>query len=666
MFILRHKGTEWRTAREGRQQRGEGGEVVKKTKRKKDDIRLTYLVPKQSRNHHVSAEFQMTWHFLDFRLKRLLIPRALPALLICGWHANRAIMSYQAVVAATMATRTLEFDWQLPRKKVFPDVAKASLHLKREVYAGPQKGEGTLKADAVLWTGFQKSKAIEKSNAQRRHHLKNHPGWWNSHLLQISFTRSFNGGEGFPVGPAGYLTQYYAGTWNVSTDTIAGSLGDDQDPATHDGMFVFKRMPPENMCFVPAPVELESGKARALWGFAIAAVIQGVRRDRWAWSFFKERRDNRRRFIELYIRSGSGTHQFGQWLTDLEEQDLARVRKSLTTQDSRFYHFLAEQRIRTITDHGRCAHHLPRVPDERDLEHACELSDLVRARTSTYKHKQAKCGKRDEVDFCELPGCITSRVSRDDMQKPHLPHHDLMKVRRVVHIREFGKIFRNAKEALKGARELFKSSADRATAVKPADDSQSELGTDEERHAPMSANRLSRIPALAVSIPKTLAESSSPASGHPMSAVSPLKQLPDSVASGPRCRGCSKPVSQPCWYCVQCVEPSFICWECDAKGKEFKDHNILSHDLVRVQELVVEKDLISIEERLTELDVRFGQLEAAVDGRMVTINDQFGRLEGRTVLEETMNAQFGRLEAVVEGRMVAMEKLLEQLLTRIS
>ncbi|KAJ7115485.1 hypothetical protein C8R44DRAFT_984151 [Mycena epipterygia] len=435
-----------------------------------------------------------------------------------------------------------------------------------------------------------------------------------SGTVAISFTRSF---------PAHFrfATQYYAGVWNASTDTIAGSVGDYQDPATHDGAFVFKCMPPENMCFVPAPVELQTSKARALWGFAIAAVMQNVRRDRCTWSFFKARRDNRRRFIELYIRSsGSGSTQFGPPLTNLEETDFARVKKSLTIQDSRFYHSLAEQRIRAMTDH-------------------CAYCDSCRVRIGGARLICLGCqskmkGTWSTVDFCELPDCITKCVNVDDLQKPHLPHHDLMKVRQVVHTREFGKIYRNAKEALQRARTLFKPSVDEATAVKPAGDSQKEVGTeDEEGQAPMSAKRLSRIPTLAVSIPQTLAESSDPAPGHPMSAVASSTQLPDSVASGPRCCGCSKPVTQPCWYCVHCVEPSFICWECDAKGElavKFGEHNFLSHALVRVQELVVEKDF-SIEERLTELDARFGRLEAAV-----------------------------------EGRMVAMEKLLEQLLTRIS
>ncbi|KAJ7084934.1 hypothetical protein C8R44DRAFT_894044 [Mycena epipterygia] len=499
-----------------------------------------------------------------------------------------ALKALQAVEGVLGVQWNAHSYWQ--QDSLWPSAGMFSITLKPSSAEGDvQRFAGSSRAN---WADFKIAGECHASN--------------ESGKVRISFTLSFR------LHSARFPTQYYVGVWDASADTITGTVGFDQDPATHDGVFVFKRMPPENMCFVPAPVELKIGKARAMWGFAIAAVIQGVRRAQWTWSFFKERRDNRRRFIELYIRSGSGTKQFGQSLTDLEAQDLARVKKSLTTQDSRFYHSLAEQRIRAMTDHGAyCDSCRARIGGARITCLVCQMK-----------------GTWNTVNFCELPGCITSRVNRDDMQKAHLPHHDLMKVRRVVHICEFGKIYRNAKEALQHARTFFKSSAEGAAVVKRADDSESEVDTeDEDGHAPMSPKRLSRIPTLAVSIPQTPIAPRGPASGQPMSAVSPSTQLPNSVACGPRCCGCSKPVTQPCWYCVQCAGPSFICWECDAKGEvRFGEHNFLSHDLVRVQELVVEKQL-SIEERLTELDDRFERLE---------------------------------------GQMATMEKLLEQLLTRVS
>jgi hypothetical protein len=142
--------------------------------------------------------------------------------------------------------------------------------------------------------------------------------------VTISFKRSF---------PARYAPQYYTGTWDAATETLSGKFSYEEEPEDPEqmsyGAFVFRRVAPEYMCFVPAPVELEANKPRALWAFAIDSVRFDVRRKGWSWSYFKERRDNRKRFIELYIRST----KFGPPMSDEEWEDLSRVKKTLTTSD---------------------------------------------------------------------------------------------------------------------------------------------------------------------------------------------------------------------------------------------------------------------------------------------------------------------------------------------
>jgi hypothetical protein len=82
---------------------------------------------------------------------------------------------------------------------------------------------------------------------------------------------------------------------------------------------------------------------------------------------------------------------------------------------------------------------------------------------------------------------------------------------------------------------------------------------------------------------------------------------------------------------VQCAGASFICWECDERGEiSFGTHDFHTHDLVRVQEFVEEKDL-SVEEQLTELE--------------------------KNILE--------RVEATVDARIAKVEQLLEQLLNKL-
>jgi hypothetical protein len=231
---------------------------------------------------------------------------------------------------------------------------------------------------------------------------------------------------------------------------------------------------------------------------------------------------------------------------------------------------------------------------------------------------------------------------RDDMQKAHLPHHDLMKVRRVVHTRQFGQTYRDAKEALKYAQTFFKSDGAEAESESSSESSSEADTDDEDGHAPLDSKRLSRIPPLGISIPQKRA-SQALGSAHPMSAVSTTQThlTQDAAPRGPPCGGCSKPVSQPCWYCVQCAEATFICWDCDAKDNvSFGEHDLNSHDLVRVCEQPEEKDL-SVEERLMEIEERFSNHEKKMDERL------------------------GRLEAAVDGRLVNVETLLQQLLARL-
>ncbi|KAJ7785322.1 hypothetical protein DFH07DRAFT_976101 [Mycena maculata] len=434
--------------------------------------------------------------------------------------------------------------------------------------------------------------------------------------VSMSFKRTDLGVVTYPTN----AHQYYTGKWDATKNTLTGTFGSQENPATHYSVFVFKRTVPEYMCFTPAPVELETNKARALWGFAIAAVRYGVRRDRWSWSFFKERRDHRLRYLELYIRSDAASTRFGQALTDEEEVEFGRLQATFTTATNRFYHSLGEQQIRATIDHNvMCDTCNSLIGGARITCLVCKIH-----------------GSFNTVDFCETPVCITTPVARNDLEKVHMPHHGMMKLRRVLHTRQVGHTFRKAKEALEVARTFFKSPT-AGTVQAPESESESEVDTDdEEGHAPLSANPRSRVPVLAVSIPQTV-PSGGPRSANPASGVSvAVSPVPDPISFGPPCRSCNKPVSQPCWYCVQCGGEAFICWECDLNATvSFGRHNS-HHDLVRVQPLVEEKEL-TMEERFTQLEGRFA------------------------MQEKTLHERFGR----VEGRMAKMEHLLEQILVKL-
>ncbi|KAJ6591176.1 hypothetical protein DFH09DRAFT_195515 [Mycena vulgaris] len=361
--------------------------------------------------------------------------------------------------------------------------------------------------------------------------------------------------------PARFAAQYFSGSWSRATQSLSGTWGAEADSRTHDGVFIFKHIIPEYMCFFPAPAVMKANKSRSLWAFAIASVRYSIRKESWSWAFFKQRTQNRKRFIDLYIRST----RFGRPLNRAEEEELGLIKKSFTTADSRFYHSIAENQIRVTTGHDvRCDACTGTIGGCRVTCLTCRLEDTF-----------------DTVDFCDTHSCTSVKVVPTGMTRPHLPTHDILKLRRVVHLRQFGKMYREAKRALAKARVLF-----------PPPHEDEDTGTSEKQAAP-----------------------------------------------GPKCSSCDVPVTHPCWFCVQCEDPSFICNDCDSNTKKkvvFGYHKD-THDLVRVQRLIDEVE-VTLEERLVDLEKRFmeheanmdqrlGSLEAKVDDRLLKVDDRLVQVE---------------------------------------
>lgn len=123
---------------------------------------------------------------------------------------------------------------------------------------------------------------------------------------------------------------------------------------------------------------------------------------------------------------------------------------------------------------------------------------------------------QDTVDFCDSPTCMFKRIdNRDDVAEPHLPTHDMIKVRRRVHQRQMGITDRDAKTALKKSRAIFK-----------------ELQS--------SANNDPEVDAL-----------TSIADGQQVfAAQATLDIVPEE--HGVICTACKKNLTQPCWFCVHC------------------------------------------------------------------------------------------------------------------
>ncbi|CAK5278179.1 unnamed protein product [Mycena citricolor] len=180
-------------------------------------------------------------------------------------------------------------------------------------------------------------------------------GTCSSSTHAVSFRRSL---------PDRHATQFFAGKWDPANDTLLGTLGFEPDPATHFMDLVFRPLVARHARLMPPDKD-----PRALWKFATAAVLDDVRQRGWTWSYFKERRDTRRKYIELFIRNGDGSAQFGATLSEEESDEYRHVKKALSTGDLRFYSTLAEQQIRTVPRPRRSRPRLRPAHSHRGMDH---------------------------------------------------------------------------------------------------------------------------------------------------------------------------------------------------------------------------------------------------------------------------------------------------------
>ena len=141
-----------------------------------------------------------------------------------------------------------------------------------------------------------------------------------------------------------YSTQYFSGVLDDNLD-VTGTVGWEEDPATHGGRFFLKNNPAGRyLRFRPSPMELEENKARALWNYALSAVLHRIRRQRWTWSYINERRETRQRYIELSIRFSV----YGHSPNAEELAEWTKYKRAVGPLDASFFRILRDSRLKTI------------------------------------------------------------------------------------------------------------------------------------------------------------------------------------------------------------------------------------------------------------------------------------------------------------------------------
>ena len=124
---------------------------------------------------------------------------------------------------------------------------------------------------------------------------------------------------------------YYEGKMDVKLKSISGSWGTDEDVAKHRGIFILRRT--HLLRFRPAPSVIAKGKVQAMWQFASSAVLYHVRKCMWSWTFFRDRGQHRKLYLEYTLR----TLGFGPKMSDSDRVLYYELRQKLPSYDIPLY-----------------------------------------------------------------------------------------------------------------------------------------------------------------------------------------------------------------------------------------------------------------------------------------------------------------------------------------
>lgn len=152
-------------------------------------------------------------------------------------------------------------------------------------------------------------------------------GSWSkgeNNVMQIKFRMSFQ------LAFLGIV--FFNGYFDPERDALTGDCSNPANMKTRR-LMELRRIPPRYLTVYPSIYELSINKPRALWKFAIAAVRSDIRRERWSWSYFSQRRNDRETYMSLIFRVLFS----GKPLDTEETERLRTAAQGLTPEDACFY-----------------------------------------------------------------------------------------------------------------------------------------------------------------------------------------------------------------------------------------------------------------------------------------------------------------------------------------
>jgi hypothetical protein len=145
-------------------------------------------------------------------------------------------------------------------------------------------------------------------------------------VMEIQFKMSFHGELSSVV--------FFTGRFDAKRDALTGVWGLLACAENSSGLMEFRRILPRYLRVYPSLKDLSDNKPHALWKFAIAAVRNDIRRERWSWSYFSRRRRDRETVTSL---AGRYFFHVGKPVSDEEAQLCSAAAQRLSPADACFY-----------------------------------------------------------------------------------------------------------------------------------------------------------------------------------------------------------------------------------------------------------------------------------------------------------------------------------------
>ncbi|TFY59079.1 hypothetical protein EVG20_g7918 [Dentipellis fragilis] len=239
----------------------------------------------------------------------------------------------------------------------------------------------------------------------------------------LSFTKTYTSGV--------FLDELHQGTINESFDEVHGQYR--ASNATASELFFMKRKPLVYILLRPADEEFDSNKTLALWKFALDSAMYIARIRVFTWKNIRERRDARRRFMELEFKNESFSG-----LDPDEEAELRHIHANTAPQDLCYWNaivkFMGSRRILHSTGCNNC--------DKWPIE-PTRMACL-------------QCSSYNSADFCA--GCFDNAILVEGPTKMHHSlSHNAMLLRIPIPFRYDQSVRAKARSVLSAAQDQLQS-----------------------------------------------------------------------------------------------------------------------------------------------------------------------------------------------------------------